>query len=318
MEQTADHAVQPKFNIPVGQNGYAWWYADGLSDDGQHGFTVIAMIGSVFSPYYAAARRNGVGDPLYHVAMNVALYGAGGKRWALTERGRSDLTTSESMLRIGPSEMTWDGTSLTIVVDEITVPFPRRIRGTIKLIPTAIQPLQFALDSGSQHFWQPIAPIARAEVNMTAPALNWHGHAYFDHNRGTVPLETTFQSWHWSRANTGATSTIFYDVTPRIGLPRSIALEITRTGRARAVEPPPVAARPSTGWLINRATRSDTSVQPHIVSTLEDTPFYARSIVSNGIAGIRSTSMHESLNLDRFRMRVVQAMLPFRMPRRAR
>ncbi len=30
-----------------------WWYVDALSDDGQHGITLIAFIGSVFSPCYA-------------------------------------------------------------------------------------------------------------------------------------------------------------------------------------------------------------------------------------------------------------------------
>jgi carotenoid 1,2-hydratase len=71
---------------PVPHGGYAWWYVDGLSDDGRHGITLIAFIGSVFSPYYAWARRRGGGDPEHHCALNVALYGAGGKRWALTER----------------------------------------------------------------------------------------------------------------------------------------------------------------------------------------------------------------------------------------
>ena len=56
-----------------------WWYLDALSDDGRHGLTVIAFIGSVFSPYYALARRRGAGDPLDHCALNVALYGAGGR-----------------------------------------------------------------------------------------------------------------------------------------------------------------------------------------------------------------------------------------------
>ena len=63
---------------PVGRDGYAWWYVDALSDDGQHGLTIIAFIGSVFSPYYAWARRRGPADPLNHCALNVALYGTGG------------------------------------------------------------------------------------------------------------------------------------------------------------------------------------------------------------------------------------------------
>ena len=52
-----------RFDQPVPHNGYAWWYVDGLSDDGRYGLTVIAFIGSVFSPYYARARRRGDGRP---------------------------------------------------------------------------------------------------------------------------------------------------------------------------------------------------------------------------------------------------------------
>ena len=39
-----------RFNEPVARNGYSWWYVDGLSDDGSQGITLIAFIGSVFSP----------------------------------------------------------------------------------------------------------------------------------------------------------------------------------------------------------------------------------------------------------------------------
>ncbi len=71
----------------VPHGGYAWWYLDALSDDGAHGLTIIAFIGSVFSPYYAWARRHGPADPANHCALNVALYGPRGKRWCMTERG---------------------------------------------------------------------------------------------------------------------------------------------------------------------------------------------------------------------------------------
>ena len=46
----------PGFDQPVAPGGYLWWYIDAISDDGQYGLTIIAFVGSVFSPYYALAR----------------------------------------------------------------------------------------------------------------------------------------------------------------------------------------------------------------------------------------------------------------------
>ncbi|MEO0034874.1 MAG: hydroxyneurosporene dehydrogenase CrtC, partial [Pseudomonadota bacterium] len=47
----------PRFDLPVPASGYAWWYIDAISDDGRHALTLIFFLGSVFSPYYAWARR---------------------------------------------------------------------------------------------------------------------------------------------------------------------------------------------------------------------------------------------------------------------
>jgi carotenoid 1,2-hydratase len=49
--------------------------------------------------------------------------------------------------------------------------------------------------------------------------------------------------------------------------------------------------------------------------TVEDTPFYARSLLTDG-ASSPAHVVHESLSLERFRSPWVQSMLPFRMPRR--
>ena len=75
-----------------------------MSDDERHALTLIAFVGSVFSPYYARARRRGPADPEHHVALNVALYGAT-RRWTMTERGRASLQRTATSLRIGPSAM---------------------------------------------------------------------------------------------------------------------------------------------------------------------------------------------------------------------
>ena len=96
-------------------NGYAWWYVDALSDDGEHGITIIAFIGSVFSPYYAFARRKGPADPLNHCAINVAVYRKGGNRWAMTKRPRGAVRAHvRHVCTSVRSHLSWDGKALTI------------------------------------------------------------------------------------------------------------------------------------------------------------------------------------------------------------
>ena len=52
-----------------------------------------------------------------------------------------------------------------------------------------------------------------------------------------------------------------------------------------------------------------------LLRTLEDTPFYARSMLSANAGSEEFLVMHESLDLERFRSRWVRTLLPFRMPR---
>jgi carotenoid 1,2-hydratase len=189
----------PRFDAPVRPGGYVWWYLDAISDDGRHGLTLIAFIGSVFSPYYALS---GWADPLNHCAMNVALYGPNDNRWAMTERRRSALDRTRSHLSIGPSTLVWDGDALTATIDEVTAPLPSRLRGTIRLYPDAIFDTPFELDAAGRHVWRPIAPRARVEVSMTEPGLSWSGNGYFDTNAGSEPLQDAFSTWNWSRATT--------------------------------------------------------------------------------------------------------------------
>lgn len=285
-----------------------------MSDDGRDALTVIALIGNVFSPYYARRRRQGRADPLDHCAINVVLYGQGA-RWALTERGRADLARDREVLRIGPSAVQWDGERLSIDVDEWCVPIPRRIRGRIELRPDALTDFQANLDEAGAHRWRPIAPSARVEARFDAPAVAWQGTGYFDSNAGDAPLEDAFIDWDWLRAPIGKEACVIYDVRRRSGGGQGLALRFDAAGRAHPLSPPPDAALPGTTWGIARATRSERDGRASIVQTLEDTPFYARSLVETELLGKRTIAMHESLSLDRFRSRWVQSLLPFRLPR---
>jgi carotenoid 1,2-hydratase len=105
-------------------------------------------------------------------------------------------------------------------------------------------------------------------------------------------------------------------VQRRAGDREGFGLKFDPGGAVHAFEPPAAAALPGTGWGIARGTRADDAARARVRRTLEDTPFYARSVLSSRLLGGEVTAVHESLSLDRFRTRWVQALLPFRMPRR--
>ncbi len=272
----------------------------------------------MFSPYYAWARRQGGGaaDPLNHCAVNVALYGRAGRRWAMTERGRGQVQREATALQIGPSALHWQGDTLSIRIDEITVPWPTRLRGVVKLHAAQRFDHPVALAAQGGHHWCPIAPSARVEVDLDQPGLRWSGPGYLDANHGDAPLESAFRRWDWSRCHlSNHRSVVLYDVD-RIGAePLSLGLQFAADGSVSAIEPPAAAALPSTLWRIARGTRSEGGAPVRLLQTLTDAPFYARSLLNTQLLGERVTAVHESLSLTRFDRRLVQAMLPFRMPR---
>jgi carotenoid 1,2-hydratase len=306
---------RPDFAAVVPPGGYAWWYVDALSSDGQHGLTIIAFIGSVFSPWYAWARRRGMAPADNHCALNFSLHGAGGKRWAMTERDARAVTRDAETLRIGPSSLQWDGNSLTVRVDELTAPLPSRLRGTVRLTPTGLAGKVVSLDAAGRHGWSPIAPTADVEVNMTAPARCWRGRGYFDSNWGSRPLEADFASWHWSRAPLPDGAAVTYDVVRRDGSRFGTALRYQTDGSAVSFVPPPEMALPRGFWRLPRTTRTDRGTQARVMQTLEDSPFYARSVVETHLLGRRVTAMHEALSLDRFDTPWMRLLLPFKAPR---
>lgn len=317
------------FDADVAPGGYRWWYLDALSDDRQYGLTVIAFIGSVFSPYYARARRRQPpADAVDHCAFNVALYATGGaanapRRWSMTERGRAAVARSAQRLAIGPSSLTADPAGLTLRLDETTCPWPSRLCGTVHLRPAAFASTVHRLDAHGRHRWQPLAPQAPVEVDFEQPALRWRGHGYFDTNDGDEPLEDAFDGWHWSRtvgADHSAGTVVHYDVEPRNGRRHVLALRYAADGSCQRLDPGPLQPLASTGWRLARAVRSeagDAQLAPRLLQTLEDTPFYSRSLVSVQADGRHCLAMHESLSLTRFRTPWVRWLLPFRMPRRA-
>jgi carotenoid 1,2-hydratase len=269
----------------------------------------------VFSPYYARARQRGPANPAQHCALNVALYRPRAKLWAMTERGQRHLKRDAHSFVLGPSRLDWDGTRLTLTIDEVTMPVPRRLRGTVTLEPKVTTDTSIALDPDGRHHWRPLAPQARISVDFKQPDMRWEGAAYLDSNQGSVPLEEDFASWNWSRCHRGDATTVYYDVKPRRGREHSHAFRFDAAGKCSDIPSPVAMSLPLGLWRVPRTARAE-GRGVRLARTLEDTPFYTRSIVAAEAEDGPSLTVHESLSLDRFASPWVQVLLPFKMPRR--
>jgi carotenoid 1,2-hydratase len=303
----------PFFNLDVPPNGYAWWYVDGISDDGGRAVSVIGFIGSVFSPWY---RWSGRRDPANHCCINVATYGPGG-RFTMTDRGRGALRQSPDTLTVGPSSMRWDGSRLLIEIDEIgALPMVTRVRGRITVTPSAITSVELPLTPDGAHIWRPFAPVADISVELEAKGWQWTGHGYFDANFGIRALEDDFSFWTWGRYPTRAGATCFYDATRRDGSELGHGFAFERDGSAREIAPPPRTRFRRSLWAVARETRADPGYAPHQEMNMLDAPFYSRSMVRTRIDDEETVGVHEALDLVRFRSPLLKPMLAVRVPRR--
>ena len=181
---------RPCFDLDVPSDGYAWWYVDGISDDGARAISIIGFIGSVFSPWY---RWSGRKNPANHCCLNVVTYGRGG-RWTMTDRGQSALGLSRDRLQIGPSAMVWADDHLRIEINEMSTPHAQRITGEVIIHPAALTGVEMALTPDGGHIWRPFAPKARIQVRLNRPRLDldraWLFRCQFRHPRarGRFPL----------------------------------------------------------------------------------------------------------------------------------
>jgi carotenoid 1,2-hydratase len=293
-----------------------------LSSCGRHALTIIAFVGSVFSPYYAWSGRR---DPENHVAINVCCYGGTANAWAMTERGQRMLERGAHHFRVGPSRIAWRDGALVIEIDEVSLPrppgqwLPGRLRGTVRLTPRHVFSQVHDLDPLGRHKWRPVAPIADIEVDIAgAPFPAWRGDGYLDSNWGSEPLEAGFADWDWSRGMTsGGEAAIVYACRPRHGPPSRFGLRFSADGGMRRFDPPGDRRLASGLWGVKRATACDPGANPRVIRTLEDSPFYIRSLVETRLGGEDVAMMHERFDGNRFASPIVKAMLPVRMPRRA-
>ena len=237
----------------------------------------------------------------------------------MTDRGRTALRQSRDALQVGPSRMAWQNGTLVIDVDEVSaLPMVSRVRGQIRLMPTAVTKVEARLTPDGSHIWRPFAPSARIEVDLTQ-GHSWAGHGYFDANFGQAALEADFRRWTWGRfPRAGGGTTCFYDGVRADGSTLALGLNFAVDGGAEEIDPPPLARLSRTAWGISRSVPCDALARPRQTMRLLEAPFYSRSVVQTQIGGETVQGVHEALDLARFRSPFVKAMLALRVPRRAR
>ncbi|MEO0465021.1 MAG: carotenoid 1,2-hydratase [Pseudomonadota bacterium] len=301
-----------RFDYTPPAGGYAWWYIDGVSEDGENAIVIIIFVGSVFSPYYA---WSGWADPSDHCAINVALYGRP-QRWSMTERRRGDTLRTADTYKTGNSRVTATESGLDIEVDELCAPLPQRMRGRVRVALPYSNSKRFQLDPNGRHFWSPVCPHASVSVDFEAPGLSWRGHGYVDTNYGLEPIYKGFDYWDWSRTPLFNGDTVIRYVTdPVSSRQRALHVAISPDGTVAEVDAgSDCDLKPTPVWRIRRRAGTLEGTPPHIVKTLEDTPFYSRSMLDYA-SGTSGLTTHETLSCRRLKSPLVRAMLPFRMPR---
>ncbi|HVG57740.1 MAG TPA: carotenoid 1,2-hydratase [Hyalangium sp.] len=251
---------------------YRWYYADVTA--GEHSAVFIFMVGSLFSPRYSVAARRG-GLPREHCAVNFALYHRGTRRhWVLSEYAVME-QESPHRLRIGRSTLSYSGETVRMEVDERTAPWGRPVRARLVLEPVTPLGDEVQLVPELPHWWQPMAPRARALLEVDTEGVRAEGMGYHDTNHGAEQLGKRLSGWHWSRTH-GEHETVVDYVLPDGTSPVRVT---AAPGRMRCERGASGEVLPTerTGWglRVPRHLRAGTTVvgAPRL---LESSPFYAR------------------------------------------
>jgi len=313
--------------VPAG--GYAWWYVDAVSDDGNRALAAIFFIGSVFSPSYAAACRRGPAPPAEdYLGVNLALYDRGRRvAWVMSEYPSPRLQATTEHLQIADSHISVGDGTLQISLDEKTAPWGlalvgvgRRIRGSIVVTPECDPISGVELGEGSGHRWE--VPIPRGRIQVRLSGFDFDGTAYHDTNRGDGRLESTLSRWSWARFHGRSRLTVLYTTLDKAGQRTSVLVD-AKDGdpalkRAPVIVPDgPVGPMTKPGWGLELPSGFSVDggrVGCDVSQILDVAPFYARYLATLRGGGV---GIGEHLDLDRFSRRGLQFLLRF-MTRRAR
>lgn len=292
-----------------------------VSADGRYALTVIAFLGSVFSPTYAGASAAAASpgerpDPLAHCALNVALESPEGTAWVQCEGLPATRTADRLML--GDSVISaWPG-GLEI---DLRVPVTRffgrpgeMLEGRVTLHPAFTDGAGLLLAPGQP--WHPVVPRGHAQVSLTrgggAP-IRFEGAAYHDANLGDAPLAQAFRRWAWARWPTAeGGARVAYRGERADGGRFDVSLAWDAAGRRRTLDPGAWRLLWPTGWGLSRPAPAEALTEADgLPRTLLDAPFYVRTLLPGG-------GVNESVDLLRFNTKWVRHLLGYRTHRLTR
>ncbi len=291
--------------LPDTAGAYRWFYADVTA--GPFSAVCIFMLGSLFSPRYSVAARRG-GRPLEHSAVNFALYHEGVRRlWVLSEYPRAELE-SPGRLRIGRSTLTYSGEgTVRMDVEDWTAPWGRPVRASLTLQPMTPVGEVVRLMPELPHYWQALAPRARARLEVPSLGVDADGLGYHDTNHGDELLGARLSGWHWARTHREGETVVDYHLPDGVPSLRVVA----RAGGMKYERDVAQEARPTsmTGWGLRVPTRLHVGNQvvgePRL---LESSPFYARLEARQGALD----SLGEVADFRRFHSPFIRWMAHFR------
>ncbi|MGZ6078690.1 MAG: carotenoid 1,2-hydratase [Myxococcaceae bacterium] len=286
--------------LPDRAGAYRWYYADvGCGDVSA---VVIFLLGSLFSPRYAARSR---ALPIEHCAVNFALYvGGRRKQWVLSEYPTA--TQSSGALEIGRSSLRVAGDgSLEIDVRERLAPFGGETRAQIVLRPTAPGLGVVPLLADGSHTWEPRAPRCEAELRLPLLGHVLKGHGYHDANAGDSPLGSTLPSWSWTRVHAPDVTAIDF----RLPSGERLTVRTEERGSSLARDMPGPAEGTPTSWGL-RVPRSLSAggLEVPAPDLVESSPFYTRQVARAG----ELHAIGEVADFRRFRSPLVRWMAHFR------
>ncbi|MEM8728424.1 MAG: carotenoid 1,2-hydratase [Pseudomonadota bacterium] len=284
-----------------------------MSDCGTRAISIIAFIGSVFSPWY---RWSGRKDPENHCCINVATYGPGG-RFTMTDRGRSALKLTSDTMTVGPSGLRWIDDRLEIDIDEIgALPLVTPVKGRVTVHAPNRTDVELPLTEDGAHIWRPFAPRARIDVALEKSGWSWSGEGYLDANFGSRALEEDFSYWTWGRFPTPSGSICFYDSKRLDGSELNQTILFPHEGAPYVIPSAQKTRLPRNIWALRREIRSDPGATPRQVMPMLDAPFYSRALVETQLDGAPTIGVYEAVDLRRFRSPWLKPMLAVRVPRR--